>query len=198
MLPRLTTGRLAIDPATAADLDDLLNLLNAPDVRRYLCDDAEVTREQVRELLAGSIASWPDGLGLWVIRTRGGARLGYVGLGPVSPAAVAAAPHLSGDIEPMIALAPEHWRSGYATEALGAIVGHAFGTLALMRLVALVDEPNTASHRLLSRLGFVPDEIVAGPRHRLRSYRCPAPPFPGNGDPGSGIGPVSRSRPKRR
>ncbi|WP_192498989.1 GNAT family N-acetyltransferase [Skermanella pratensis] len=185
-----------MDPATSADLDDLLNLLNTPGVRRYLCDDTEVTREHAGVLLAGSVASWPDGLGLWTIRTHDGARLGYGGLGPVSSTAAAAAPRFAGAIEPVIALAPEHWGLGYATEALAAIVTHAFGTLALKRLVALVDEPNIASHRLVSRLGFVPGIMVAGPRHRLRTYIL-APPTSGSAARKGGIAPVSRPRPTR-
>jgi ribosomal-protein-alanine N-acetyltransferase len=171
MLPTLTTPRLLLTAATIADLDDLWRVLQAPDVRRYLCDDAEPTREQVAALLDDGIAGWPAGLGLWVIRGNDAARLGYLGLHPVSPAALAAAPHLAGEIEPTIALAPDRWGHGFATEALATALAYAFASLGRPRVVALVDEPNAASHLLMARLGFVPTGTVAGPRHPLRSHR---------------------------
>lgn len=53
------------------------------------------------------------------------------------------------------ALAREHWRHGYAQEALRLAVAHAFGALGLNRLEADIDPRNAASLRLVERLGFV-------------------------------------------
>jgi len=166
MLPELTTERLVLKPATTVDLDDLWRLLVAPEVRRYLCDDTELSREQVAGLLDESIARASVGLGLWMIRSPEGAVIGCVGLQPVS----AAAPHLAGEIEPLVALAPVHWSRGVAEEALSAVLTYAHRTLGLQRLVALVDEPNVASHRLMERVGFIPTGTSAGERYPLTSY----------------------------
>lgn len=171
MLPDLATPRLALGAATDADLDALWRLLTDPQVRRYLCDDRELTRGEVAEMVAESIAQAPAGMGFWLLRDRDG-HLGCIGLHPVSQTIVAHAPHLGGEIEPTIALAPERWGRGYATEALVAVLGYAFGNLGLARLVAVVDQPNQASHRLMARVGFTPTGTTAtGPCHPLRTYR---------------------------
>ncbi len=52
------------------------------------------------------------------------------------------------------ALRREHWGNGYAQEALRLALGFAFGPLRLHRVEADVDPRNTASLRLLERLGF--------------------------------------------
>lgn len=46
------------------------------------------------------------------------------------------------------------WGRGYATEAVSAVIGQAFGPLGLHRLEADIDPRNDASGRLLQRLGF--------------------------------------------
>jgi RimJ/RimL family protein N-acetyltransferase len=48
----------------------------------------------------------------------------------------------------------EHRRSGYATEALRALLGLAFGPFAQSELAAEAAEDNIASQRTLARLGF--------------------------------------------
>jgi [ribosomal protein S5]-alanine N-acetyltransferase len=172
MLPSLATARLALCPATDADLDALWRLLTDPQVRRYLCDDRVLVRAEVQAILAESIAQWPAGMGLWLLRLHEEESIGCVGLHPVSPGVVAHASDLAGEIEPTIALTPEHWGYGYATEALAAVVAYGLDSLGLEHLVAVADVPNTRSHRLMLRVGFTPAGITAtGPCYRLRTYR---------------------------
>ena len=163
-LPCLTTPRLALVPAVDADLDALVALLQQPEVRRYLCDDLVFPREQIAGFIDRARGNWPRGLGIWMLRERGRC-IGSVELKPVEQ------PGLDGEIEPMIALDPDCWRRGYAAEALRAVIAHAFETLALPRLVALVDEPNLDSHRLMQKIGFTPTGACAGLRFPLAIYR---------------------------
>lgn len=51
-------------------------------------------------------------------------------------------------------LFPEYWGQGYATEALGLVVKHAFGPLGLPGLSALVEPGNIASAAVLEKAGF--------------------------------------------
>ena len=170
MLLNLTTPRLALCPATDADLDALWRLLTDPQVRRYLCDDRVLSRAEVQAMLAESIAQWPAGMGLWMLRGQEDL-VGCISLHAVSPGVVAHAPDLAGEIEPTIALAPDYWSRGYAAEALAAAVAYAFDALGLGHLVAVVDEPNARSHRLMMRVGFIPTGGTAtGPRYPLRTY----------------------------
>lgn len=51
-------------------------------------------------------------------------------------------------------LSPELWGPGLAAEALAPIIARAFGQAGLERITADVDPRNTASIRLLEKLGF--------------------------------------------
>lgn len=59
-------------------------------------------------------------------------------------------------------LGADSWGAGYATEAAGALVDYGFRDLGLGRVYAQVLEGNTASCRVLDKLGFV----VEGVRRR--------------------------------
>ena len=51
-------------------------------------------------------------------------------------------------------LAPAHQGKGYGTEALRALLGYAFGTLELHRVVAVTDALNEPAAALLERVGM--------------------------------------------
>lgn len=51
-------------------------------------------------------------------------------------------------------LHPDYWGQGYASEAAWVMLNEGFGTLGLHRIVATCDQRNTASARLLERLGM--------------------------------------------
>ena len=52
------------------------------------------------------------------------------------------------------AIAPEHQRRGYASEAARAMIDHAFETLRLKRLTATTDYGNLASQGVMRRVGM--------------------------------------------
>lgn len=66
-------------------------------------------------------------------------------------------------------LAPAHHGNGYATEAVAALVGYAFGTLGVERIQATADERNAPSIRVVERLGF---EAVARVHTTFKGERC--------------------------
>jgi [ribosomal protein S5]-alanine N-acetyltransferase len=177
MLPALTTSRLTLRAASETDLDALWRLLTDPQVRRYLCDNRVLTRGEVQTMLE-DIAHGPAGMGFWLLHDNANQMIGCVGLHPVLPDVVAHAPDLAGEIEPTIAPAPNHWGRGLAAEALAAALAYAFDSLGLDRLVAVVDEPNERSHRLMLRVGFTPTGTTAtGPCYPLRTYRLACAAF---------------------
>lgn len=53
-----------------------------------------------------------------------------------------------------------YWKRGYMREALRALIGCAFGAMALRRLEAQVDTRNTSSDRLLLDLGFIREGLL--------------------------------------
>jgi len=166
MLPVLTTPRLVLRPAAAADIDAVWHLLVLPDVRRYLCDDRVLPRDTV----AGFIADRPGlGMGIWIAE-RGGAFAGLAGLKPVADELAALVPLLRGEVEPTVALLPEMWGQGLAGEALAAVLDHGFGALGLARIAAACDVPNLASARMLARAGFQPTGEFQGVFYRVRTW----------------------------
>jgi ribosomal-protein-alanine N-acetyltransferase len=178
-LPDLLTPRLALRPVTEDDVDALWALWTDPDVRRFLWDDAVIPRERAVATVAQARALAPRGLGLWVMARRtGAAPVGCAGLLPVGAAATSV-PALAEAVEPVVALAPACWGEGLAIEALTAVVTHAFDTLGLSALVAVVDLPNAASHRLVARVGFVDEGEGQGPRYRFRHSRLTRERFAG-------------------
>jgi RimJ/RimL family protein N-acetyltransferase len=59
-----------------------------------------------------------------------------------------------GEPELLYGLRREWWGQGLATECAGAVLDHLFGALGLAEVVALADAPNTASVRVMERLGM--------------------------------------------
>lgn len=183
MQQRLTTERLALHPSTDADLDALWTLWTDRDVRRFLWDDREISRDEAAATLADCLALADKGLGLWTIMpryessldARGPTILGCAGLLPVTVAAEYE-PRLTGLVEPLVALFPVAQRHGYAVEALSTLRDHAARQLGFARLAGVTDVPNAASDRMLRRAGFAPLSECAGPRHRLRTYIYEADP----------------------
>ena len=66
-------------------------------------------------------------------------------------------------------LAPVHQGRGFATEAVDALVGYAFGTLGIERIQATADERNAPSIRVVEGLGF---EAVARVHTTFKGERC--------------------------
>lgn len=171
MLPVLQTERLRLAPAGSPDLGFLRDLLIDPLVRRHLCDDVVLTPQEVASLLRDSLAHAGRGLGLWILTDKDRrAPIGCIGLQRVSAAAAACWPDFAADVEPVIALRPAVWGQGFALEAVRSAALYAFTELGCSRLAALVDEPNTASHRLLMKAGFIPVGVCEGPKNAMRAY----------------------------
>lgn len=172
--PTLDAERLTLVPTALADLDPLWEIWREPAVYRYLFDDQPVDRERAREVLEGCLAEAPNGLGLWTLREHGiDAVIGCAGLMPVMW--VEYDPSGAGLVEPLVALAPGVWRRGYAVESLVRLVRYGFDALGLARIAGATDVPNEASHRMLSRAGFVAQRECQGPHYRMRTYLLERP-----------------------
>lgn len=146
----LRTERLSLRPLTTADVDALLAYRSMPDVCRYVPFEP-MTRAVVLDRLATQWANTTltdqgqaltlgveltataqligDVVLFWHSREHGGGEIGYV-------------------------LHPDFGGHGYATEAARTLLGLGFDELGLHRIVARIDERNTASARLAGALGM--------------------------------------------
>ncbi len=144
---RLRTGRLRLEPVTAADLPVLHAMLTDPVVRRYLCDDQVIPLTQTVEILETALESFAKHrYGLWLV---------YPEEQP-EPVGIAGLYTFFAEPQPQLlyALLPRYQGQGFATEAARRIIRYAFAQLGYPYLVASCDPPNVASVRLMERLGM--------------------------------------------
>ena len=148
MTESIETPRLRLRRLLPSDAPDLIALDSDPEVMRYVGSPAgvkspEETAERVRRRVQER-----DGAGLGFWRVEGRADSVFYGLG-----GLLRMPETD-DVEVAYRLARAAWGRGIATEAAGALVGHAFSTLTLPRVVAVTYPDNVASQGVLDKLGF--------------------------------------------
>jgi RimJ/RimL family protein N-acetyltransferase len=158
------TERLALREFTADDADFVLRIVNEPSFLRYIGDRGVRNLDDARKYIAdGPVAGYArDGHGLMrVDRKSDGAVLGMCGL-------------LKRDAlpEPDIGFTflPEFWSQGYALESARAVLGHARGTLRIGRILAITTRDNGPSMRLLDKLGFRFERMIALGNEELRLF----------------------------
>lgn len=153
--PVLRTERLVLRPVTATSAPDLLRPRpnGFPGV-----DDTSV--------LNGVVASGADARGVYVVELAG-EPVGTVGCaGALSP---------DGDQEVGYGLVAAARGQGVATEAVGALCAHLERVPGVRRLTAEALPGNSASLRVLQRLGFVP--VAGGSQgHQLLARAAPGLP----------------------
>jgi RimJ/RimL family protein N-acetyltransferase len=161
----LVTDRLVLRAMTSADVDDVHAYQSREDVCRYVPFEPR-TRDEVAEKVAKfsqalTLAADDDGLTLAVERRDA---LGRV-IGDVYFALKRVADE---GAEIGWTLHPDFTGRGYMTEAAGAVLDIAFGTLGLHRVSAMIDPRNGPSAALCRRLGmrceahFVEDLMFKG------------------------------------
>ena len=136
-------------PFAADDVDALLVFHSDPDAVRYVPypprDRATVAAVLERKRKSTGWRQEGDLLELAVTLADDGTLIGDVLLG------LRSVEHET--VEVGYIFAPAYGGRGYATETVRALLDLAFGELGARRVVARVDERNTASRRLLERLG---------------------------------------------
>lgn len=148
MLPTLETARLRLRWLTAGDVASLYEVFGDPEVCRYWSrphltgiDEAIILLKEIQQGYASRRLSQ------WGIATLDGNHV--VGTCTLTSFSLE---HRRAEIG--FALGRTHWGHGYATEALSALLTHAFESLDLHRLEADIDPRNARSIRVLERLGF--------------------------------------------
>jgi len=146
-IPGLDTGRLSLRGIRAEDIDFIYEGLSDPRVTAYYAV-AFPTLEATREQMDWYAEIWRQRSGLWwsIRRRESGELVGAVGFNNYE----------AGNRRAEIGywLLPQFWGRGYASEALEVVIRAAFDELRLHRIEAYVEQGNTASGRLLDRLGF--------------------------------------------
>jgi RimJ/RimL family protein N-acetyltransferase len=162
----LETRRLVLSPMAKRDLASFHRQWNDAEVGRYLWDGKPVPMETVEAVLAASDDAFTtSGYGLWSLRLRqsvdAAEPLGFSGLRVPEGQA---APEL------LFALDRSCWSRGFAAEASAEVLRWALGRLGHPVVTAAANPGNTASHRVLLRLGFTRTGLVKTEIEELYTY----------------------------
>ena len=160
----LATARLLLRPFRDDDLDDLYAIESRPDVMRYLYWEPR-SREEVREGLERrkkmtAIDDEGDALRFAAVLPASGTLVGDFSLWRTSRE------HHQGEIG--FVVHPDHQGRGYATEVGALLLRLGFEQVRLHRIVGRCDARNSASARVMQRLGmrleahFRENEFVKG------------------------------------
>jgi ribosomal-protein-alanine N-acetyltransferase len=153
--------RLLFRSHVAADLDAFCAMEADAEVRRYV-GGAPRTREAAEQRFwERAMQPVEDRLAMWAtVLKADGSYIGRCGLYPN----IRGEQRVAGEAVLGFYLAHEFWGKGFATEAGRAFVGFGFDELRLERIVTAVQVENTASVRVLAKLGFVVTSQEIGPR----------------------------------
>lgn len=152
---QIETQRLIVRNFVAADAPALTRTLADPRIFTYLPEEVPSAAD-VERLIAGFLdrdernrkLEGPFiGTNFALVLKSAQRIIGWCGLQPFEP--------YPDKIEIFYGLSPVHWNQGYVTEAARAVLGHGFEILGLDQVVAGVKPANTASVRVLEKIGLV-------------------------------------------
>jgi RimJ/RimL family protein N-acetyltransferase/mannose-6-phosphate isomerase-like protein (cupin superfamily) len=149
--PRLETERLILRAWRSSDVAPFAAMSADPEVMRWIGSGRTRSRAESEAAVAVMQAAWHErGFGLFALETREHRRFcGFCGLSvPDVP------PEVMPAVEIGWRLSRGFWGAGLASEAAASVLSFAFEALALPRLVAINQNGNLASHRIMEKLGM--------------------------------------------
>lgn len=160
----LQTDRLSLRRMSLDDAKFIVELLNDPAFLRFIGDKGVRTIEDARQYIRnGPLDSYDrHGFGLWLVELRGSqTAIGICGL--------LKRDSLS-DVDIGFAFLPPYRSKGYAFESAAAVMEHARAVLGLRRVVAITNDDNIGSHRVLEKLGMRFERMIrlADEGHEIR------------------------------
>jgi RimJ/RimL family protein N-acetyltransferase len=148
----LETERLLLRRFTAADVDNLVELDNDPQVMHFITGgrgtSVQETRDEVLPAFLGYYDRYP-GYGFWAVMEKStGEFLGWFHLRPAPDGGRPSEPELG------YRLRRSAWGKGYATEGSRALIRKAFAELGAERVYAETMAVHTASRRVMEKAGL--------------------------------------------
>jgi RimJ/RimL family protein N-acetyltransferase len=152
----IVTERLVIRRYTHDDIPDVLGFAAQPSVAKVTSRRIQATEEGVRKYIDLQNSYQPfemdEVFELAIERKEDGRVIGFLGF--------ISQDHRQGELG--WALAEEYRGQGYATEAARALMAYGFNALGLHRIHADTSTGNTASWRMMERLGMRREGLLRG------------------------------------
>jgi RimJ/RimL family protein N-acetyltransferase len=164
----LETDRLVLGSWQASDWLELRPIATDPEVMRYITGGVPWTDEQIQWFVKRQIELYSErGHCRWKLLAKGAdAMLGFCGVGLWHDA-------------PEIGwwLARQHWGRGFATEAARVALQDLFDRVRLDRVISIVRPANTASIRVMEKLGLSLECELQNEGVPVRKYVACRPTF---------------------
>ncbi|MCT8137334.1 GNAT family N-acetyltransferase [Anaerobacillus sp. CMMVII] len=154
MFPKLETARLILREITESDTEGIFKCFSNDLVIKYYGQDRLENEAEATDFVKFFAKSYQEKKGIrWaIVRKDTNELIGTIGFNSLS------LKHKRAEIG--YELHPNHWRKGYATEAIKKVLSYGFQEMGLTRVGAVVFIENTASNRLLQSLGFVREGVL--------------------------------------
>ena len=147
----LETQRLILRRFTSADVDNLIELDNDPDVMRYINGGMPTSRAEIEHDRLPAYMSYYQrfaGFGFWAaIEKSSGAFIGWFHFRPEPNGP-------QDEVELGYRLRKSAWGNGYATEGSRALIAKGFAEFGVRRVFATTMVVNTASRRVMEKSGL--------------------------------------------
>lgn len=142
----LETERLILRPLAENDIDAIFALRKDAEIMRYI-REPQKSRAEAESWMKLVSSRWEnEKIGFCaVIEKESGKFVGWCGLWRLKE---------SGEIEVGYAITQKFQRKGYATEAAEACLVYGFERLNLKKIVAVTHSENSASRRVMEKLGM--------------------------------------------
>ncbi|MFF2089660.1 GNAT family N-acetyltransferase [Paenibacillus sp. NPDC058174] len=152
--PILETDRLLLRQLTLDDADALFRYFSLAEVTRYYDLESFTEQSQAVALIETWNSSYELGLGIrWGITLKDTSEMvGTMGYHSWQKE------HFKSEIG--YELSPSHWRKGYMSEAIAAILPYGFEIMGLNRIEAMIDPANDDSRRLLEKAGLAEEGLL--------------------------------------
>ncbi len=152
--PELVTERLILRKPTYGDVQPLLKISQDEEVMLYFGSEPFKEEKQAKEEIDWYLKIWKEKTGTrWVVSLKEtGELIGEIGFFDYDKK------HRKAEIG--YKLASEHWRKGYMSEAMRAVLDYIYSETDINRTEALVDPRNPASFLLLEKHGFQKEGVL--------------------------------------
>ena len=150
----LQTERLSLRRMSLDDAEFIVELLNDAAFLRFIGDKGVRTTDDARRyILTGPIESYErHGFGLWLVELKGSET-------PIGMCGLLQRDTLS-DVDIGFAFLPSYRSRGYALESAAAVMDYGRKVLGLKRIVAIANEDNAGSIRVLEKIGMSFDRMI--------------------------------------
>jgi RimJ/RimL family protein N-acetyltransferase len=146
---RLNLRRMSLD-----DADFIVELLNDPSFLRFIGDKGVRTTEDARRyIMTGPMDSYErHGFGLWLVELKESET-------PIGICGLLKRDTLS-DVDIGFGFLPPYRFQGYAFESAAAVMDYGRNVLGLKRILAVTNEDNVGSIRVLEKVGLTFDRMI--------------------------------------